>query len=185
MTYKNMSILMDVTKCIGCEECVKACRERNGPPPDKPWRWVKKTSGSIDLPAGDGASGYGQSERRFVRQAMPTLSRAGLRRSLYRRRHEKTRRRAGHLRPRHLHRLSLLLIACPWEIPRYSWEDTVPYVQKCDFCYRACGVDAKVPACIEACPNQATVFGARDELLAEAHRRLAAEPDEVPAKGLG
>ena len=41
MTYKHMSILTDVTKCIGCDKCVEACREENNLPPDKPWRWLK------------------------------------------------------------------------------------------------------------------------------------------------
>ena len=41
MTYKNMSILTDVTRCIGCDKCVEACREHNDLPPDKPWRWLR------------------------------------------------------------------------------------------------------------------------------------------------
>ncbi len=32
------------------------------------------------------------------------------------------------------------------------------------------------PACTAACPTQATIFGDRDELLAEAHRRIRAHP---------
>jgi formate dehydrogenase iron-sulfur subunit len=38
------------------------------------------------------------------------------------------------------------------------------------------GLPLRHPVCVEACPEQATIFGQRDELLAEAHRRLAAEP---------
>jgi formate dehydrogenase iron-sulfur subunit len=33
-----------------------------------------------------------------------------------------------------------------------------------------------LPACVEACPAEATVAGDRDELLAEAHRRIAENP---------
>ena len=65
------------------------------------------------------------------------------------------------------------MIACPWEIPRYSWEDTVPYIQKCDMCYERVVHEGAIPACVEACPEKATIFGERDELLAEARRRLA------------
>jgi formate dehydrogenase iron-sulfur subunit len=32
--------------------------------------------------------------------------------------------------------------------------------------------EGKLPACVEACPYEATVFGPRDELIAEAHRRI-------------
>jgi formate dehydrogenase iron-sulfur subunit len=68
------------------------------------------------------------------------------------------------------------MIACPFEIPRYSWEDTVPYVQKCDLCYDRVQNEGKPPACVEACPTEATIFGEREDLLEEARRRLAAEP---------
>jgi formate dehydrogenase iron-sulfur subunit len=74
------------------------------------------------------------------------------------------------------------MIACPWEIPRYSWEDSVPYIQKCHMCYDRVRDDGKPPACVEACPTQATIFGDRDELLTEARRRLAGEPDKYIQK---
>ena len=34
----------------------------------------------------------------------------------------------------------------------------------------------QLPACVEVCPRQAVVYGGRDELLAEARRRIAADP---------
>jgi formate dehydrogenase iron-sulfur subunit len=36
--------------------------------------------------------------------------------------------------------------------------------------------ELKEPACTHACPTQATRFGERDELLAEAHRSIRANP---------
>ena len=39
-----MSILTDVTKCIGCDKCVKACQEVNKLPAEKPWRWLSSIS---------------------------------------------------------------------------------------------------------------------------------------------
>jgi formate dehydrogenase iron-sulfur subunit len=38
-------------------------------------------------------------------------------------------------------------------------------------------VAGRQPACTEACPTKATIFGDRDELLAEARSRIAAKPD--------
>jgi formate dehydrogenase iron-sulfur subunit len=69
------------------------------------------------------------------------------------------------------------MIACPWEIPRYSWEDTVPFIQKCDMCYERVS-SGGIPACVEACPAEATIFGDRDELLSEARHRIASEPNK-------
>ena len=36
---KTMAILTDVTKCIGCEECVAACERTYHTGADAPYRW--------------------------------------------------------------------------------------------------------------------------------------------------
>jgi len=41
------------------------------------------------------------------------------------------------------------------------------------------------PACTAACPNGATVFGERDELIAEAHRRIGETPGKYINKVWG
>jgi formate dehydrogenase iron-sulfur subunit len=76
------------------------------------------------------------------------------------------------------------MMACPYGIPRYDWEATVPYVRKCDMCFERLEV-GKEPACTEACPEKATIFGPRDELLAEAHRRIAASPGKYQRRVFG
>ena len=38
---RSMAILTDVTRCIGCEECVLACRRTNDTGTDAPWRWER------------------------------------------------------------------------------------------------------------------------------------------------
>jgi formate dehydrogenase iron-sulfur subunit len=68
------------------------------------------------------------------------------------------------------------LVACPYGIPRYEWEESVPYVRKCTMCQPRLA-EGREPACVEACPNEALLFGARGEVLTEAHRRIAAQPD--------
>jgi formate dehydrogenase iron-sulfur subunit len=67
------------------------------------------------------------------------------------------------------------LQACPFHVPRYEWKSTKPGIRKCTFC--APRLAKGLPtACAEACPTGATKFGDRDELLAEAAGRIAAEP---------
>jgi formate dehydrogenase iron-sulfur subunit len=68
------------------------------------------------------------------------------------------------------------MMACPYEIPRYDWEATIPYVRKCILCYDRVK-QGQPPACTEACPAKATIFGDRDALLSEAHRRIELRPD--------
>jgi len=67
--------------------------------------------------------------------------------------------------------------ACPFNVPRYEWNNTVPAVAKCDMCVGR-AAEGKVPACVEACPTGATIIGPRSELLAEAHRRIEESPDD-------
>jgi len=69
------------------------------------------------------------------------------------------------------------MVACPFSIPRYEWDHPVPAVRKCDMCIDR-QREGKPPACAEACPQEATVYGTRDELIALAHQRIKESPDE-------
>lgn len=64
------------------------------------------------------------------------------------------------------------MLACPFHAVRYEWDTTFPLVKKCDMCFDRPGG----PACVEACPHDATMYGERDELLAIARDRIAKEP---------
>ena len=91
--------------------------------------------------------------------------------------------------------------ACPFGVPAIDyWEVDTPHLRKCEFCLgrqeskvlqaqlngkplegRALDDYRKsrhTPACAKACPTGAIQFGDRDKLLAEARRRIAAEPDK-------
>ena len=63
------------------------------------------------------------------------------------------------------------LVACPFSVPRYEWTKLAPYVKKCDMC-AARQASGQPPACVEACPTQASMVGWRDEILEEAQRRV-------------
>jgi formate dehydrogenase iron-sulfur subunit len=68
------------------------------------------------------------------------------------------------------------MLACPFHIPRYEWDKTEPFMVKCDLCFERLE-QGRLPACVDACPQQALTFGLRDTLLAEAHRRIRNRPD--------
>jgi formate dehydrogenase iron-sulfur subunit len=67
------------------------------------------------------------------------------------------------------------MMSCPYGIPRYDWDKTVPYIRKCILCYPRLK-EGKQPACTEICPTGATIFGNRDDLIAEARRRIEENP---------
>jgi hypothetical protein len=69
------------------------------------------------------------------------------------------------------------MMACPYAIPRYEWSDPVPYVRKCVLCHeQITSKKLDQPACTKACPNEATQYGERDELLQIARERIRAHP---------
>ncbi|MCU0727860.1 MAG: 4Fe-4S dicluster domain-containing protein [Planctomycetes bacterium] len=69
------------------------------------------------------------------------------------------------------------VIACPFSIPKYEWSSAVPRVRKCVMCHDRVS-RGKKPACTLFCPYGGIQSGPREEMLAEAKRRLAEEPDK-------
>ena len=176
MKIKHMSILTDVTKCIGCNQCVDACQEANDLPPEKPWRWLKKITDLSSARWTTLIKVKSDKGDRFVRRQCrhclePACVEACIVGAL-----QKTPEGAVVYDRDICIGCRYCMIACPWEIPRYSWEDTVPYIQKCHLCYERVIEEGKVPACVEACPTKATVFGERDELLTEGRKRISVDP---------
>jgi formate dehydrogenase iron-sulfur subunit len=67
------------------------------------------------------------------------------------------------------------MVACPFSVPKYEWGKLVPKVQKCTMCPDRVS-QGKMTACAEICPTGATKFGERDELIAEAQKRIRDNP---------
>ncbi|HVP50142.1 MAG TPA: 4Fe-4S dicluster domain-containing protein, partial [Candidatus Bathyarchaeia archaeon] len=71
------------------------------------------------------------------------------------------------------------MLACPYSVPRYQWAKLAPYVKKCDLCAERVKA-GRQPACTEACPVQASIFGERDALITEAWSRIRSDASYVP-----
>jgi formate dehydrogenase iron-sulfur subunit len=67
------------------------------------------------------------------------------------------------------------MLACPFRIPTYEWESPRPWVQKCSFCSERIK-DGLVPSCIKACPTTTMFYGEDKEVMAEAKTRIADNP---------
>jgi len=166
------AILTDTTLCTGCERCVAACKEENGLGKDRLWPGQESIDG---LSATRYCAVLRRPGGRFVRQQCrhclePACVSACLVGAL-----QKSPEGPVIYDARRCMGCRYCLTACPFKIPRYQWDRPVPYVRKCHFCYDRLK-RGQVPACVEACPEKATIFGDRQELLAEAHRRLRAHP---------
>jgi Fe-S-cluster-containing dehydrogenase component len=69
------------------------------------------------------------------------------------------------------------MVACPFQIPAYEYfEPLKPRVMKCNLCTDRTLKEGRAPACVEICPQEALLFGARDALLSVAHDRIRTHP---------
>lgn len=175
------AILTDTTLCTGCEECVKACKEVNDLGPDVPRRWKRTID---DLSSSRYTTMVRREGDRFVRRFCrhcvdPACVSACLVGAL-----QKTEEGPVIYDSDRCMGCRYCMNACPYGIPRYDWEKSIPFVQKCTMCYHRIQ-EGKQPACVDACAYDAAMFGPRDELLAEAHRRIAAEPDRYVDRVFG
>jgi formate dehydrogenase iron-sulfur subunit len=166
-----IGILVDVTKCTGCERCVEACMEENNLDPVK--AQVDRAVTKDGLSGNRWLSVPMVAEGRFVRMSCmhclePSCVSACLVGGL-----TKTPDGPVIYDPEKCIGCRYCMLACPFHIPRYEWGETVPFVRKCSLCTQRLQ-EGQVPACVEACPEDALTFGERDELLEEAHRLIVA-----------
>lgn len=69
------------------------------------------------------------------------------------------------------------MLSCPFQIPTFEWESTHPWVQKCSFCSERIK-DGLLPACIKVCPTTTMYYGEYNDVLGEAKKRIAANPSK-------
>ena len=161
------AILVDITKCIGCRSCEQACKQIHGFPMEAESR-LSPTALTVVEERGD----------HFVRRMCmhcqdPACASACL---------------VGALKKTALGPVTYdgakcigcryCLVACPFGVPRYQWSKLVPYVTKCDMCATR-QANGQPPACVEACPTQASIVGNRHEILEEAERRILGDEKYV------
>ncbi len=176
----KVAILTDTTKCNNCHECVVACKKQNKLPVDLPRRW--------DLDDGLSAKNWTSvvegPEHVFARKQCrhclePACASACPVGALHR-----TKLGAVVYDGNKCMGCRYCMMACPYGIPRYEWQAAVPYVRKCILCYDRIA-EGRQPACTEVCPQKATIFGDRDQLLAEAHARIGKDPGKYINKVWG
>ena len=170
----TIAILNDTTRCTGCEKCVAACKEEYELGRDRPWRAQGAVS---DLSSTRYTTIVRRPDEHYVRQQCrhclePACVSACLVGAM-----QKTPEGPVVYDADKCMGCRYCLAACPYGIPRYEWDQRVPYVTKCTMCIDRVR-QGDIPACVDACPEEATLFGTRTELLAEAHRRI----DENPGK---
>ena len=174
-----VALLYDATLCIGCKACMAACNEANDLPADTAAAPGALYHKPVDLSARAKTvvKLYAHStERSFVKvQCMQCLDPACASACML-----------GALQKTTFGVVSYdadlcvgcryCEVACPFGVPKFEWSKAAPKIVKCELCKERLAA-GKQPACTDVCPRTAVVFGPRKDLLEEAHRRIAANPD--------
>jgi formate dehydrogenase iron-sulfur subunit len=164
----SKAILYDATLCIGCKQCERACAEKNKLPYDdkiaeeaqqsehkftvvmtKDDKFMRRLCMHCEDPA---CASVCPVSALMKTEAGPVIYDAhkcmGCR---------------------------YCMLACAFQVPKYEWNSLNPRVRKCIMCPDWVS-NGWPTACAQACPTGATKFGDRDDLLAEAAKRISDTP---------
>lgn len=160
------SVLYDATKCIGCKLCEQACNAQNELPEGMAYTHVY-------LPEKEEGEDYFSlyAKHQCLHCIEPACVEACIVGAL-----KKTPEGPVLYDGDVCIGCRYCMVACPFGVPTYEWEKTIPYIQKCTFCSTRLD-DGMEPACVGSCPTRALQFGERDEMLEQARSYIAEEPD--------
>jgi Fe-S-cluster-containing dehydrogenase component len=180
------AVLVDTTKCVGCRACEAACAEANGLQAparsgDPAALAARRTTDERTYTVVNRVS---VDPERFVKTQCMHCVDPGCASACPAKALEKT--AAG---PVVYHGERCLgcrycMLSCPFDVPKYEYDDPAPYVVKCSFCAER-QAQGQPPACTSVCPSGALTFGRRDELLQEAKRRVYGDPEKYTAHVYG
>lgn len=162
---RRKGLLIDTTKCIGCQACASACKEANGLPGEE----EEKLSATAYTVVKKKEDVY---YRRLCMHCNDPTCSAVCPVGAF----EKTEEGAVIYKPKKCIGCRYCIQACPFGVPAYEWQKTSPLVRKCTMCIQRLK-KGDMPACAEACPTEATVFWDRDELIEGARKRIRENPD--------
>lgn len=163
----SWAVLIDLTRCTGCESCVLACKASNNlPHPDVVATSLDSDAFTCLETRSLAEGGVGYVKRQCMHCLTPACASACTVGAL-------TKSPEGPV----VYDSSKCIgcrycqYACPFGVPTFEWENPLGLIRKCQFCQARLGQGQK-PACAEACPNGALRFGRRDALLAQAHAQI-------------
>jgi len=164
----SKALLYDATMCIGCKQCEQACAAENKLPYDDGIAAEEKQSAhkyTAVLTRGD----------KFMRRLCMNCQQPACASVCPVGALEKTSFGPVTYDAGKCMGCRYCMVACPFSVPKYEWNQLFPKVRKCTLCSQRVA-SGKPTACAEICPTGATKFGERDELINEAQRRIRDNP---------
>ena len=172
-----VGVLVDTTRCIGCRACEVACGQANGmlvPDVEKDAALEKERTTSEKQ--WTVVNRY-QTEKGDVfvkKQCMhcwqPACTAACLTNAMF-----KTQEGPVIWKADKCMGCRYCMVSCPYNIPKFEYNEWNPDIQKCTMCYGRLQ-EGKPPACVEACPADALMFGQKRDLMEIARVRIYNHP---------
>jgi len=164
----SKALLYDATICIGCKQCEQACAAENKLPYDDAVAAEEKQSAhkyTAVLTKGD----------KFMRRLCMNCQQPACASVCPVGALEKTALGPVTYDADKCMGCRYCMVACPFGVPKYEWNQLFPKVRKCTFCSHRVA-NGKQTACAEICPTGATKFGDREDLINEAQQRIRDNP---------
>lgn len=172
---QQYAMLNDTTRCIGCQACEEACAEKNCFPESgtKPEPNNQRSTGTDALSVINAHStdkGIIFAKTQCMHCDQPACVSACLVNAMY-----KTKEGPVIWREDKCMGCRYCMISCPFDAPKFEYGSLNPRIRKCVMCFDRIE-EGKIPACAEACPQEAILFGKRGELLDIARKRISDHP---------
>ena len=172
-----VGVLVDTTRCIGCRNCEIACAQENGlEVPDIQNDGALEHERETDDTRWTVVNRYetDQGEVFVKTQCMhcwqPACAAACLTNAMY-----KTKEGPVIWREDKCMGCRLCMVSCPFDMPKFEYNEWNPRMQKCIMCASRV-TEGKKPACVESCPTDALSFGPKRELMETARVRIYNHP---------
>ena len=173
---QQYAMLHDTTRCVGCQACERACCEKNGfpePETEPEIGHVRVTSPEALTVVNARAKGKETSvfcKTQCMHCDQPACVSACLVNAMY-----KTAEGPVIWQEDKCMGCRYCMIACPYDVPKFEYGSINPRIRKCVMCYDRLQ-EGRIPACAEACPQEAILFGKRGDLLDIARKRIYDHP---------
>ncbi len=185
-----VGILYDSTLCVGCNACMAACKKANDmvpEPVDNPGTWdnpqdlsastlnvIKKATVGTGETKDSPSDGYAFIKRQCLHCIDPSCVTACPVSALTK--DEET--GIVHYNKNACIGCRYCQVACPYNIPKFEWDDPYPEIVKCQLCSHLIEKGG-ISACCSVCPTGASLFGPVEELIEESRRRLQMKPGKT------
>lgn len=165
-------MLIDVTRCNGCQSCALACKEANNRPNPtaEPTALSSDAYTFIDFRPDTDSAATVNVKRQCMHCQHPACASACTVGAL-----RKTAEGPVVYDSKKCIGCRYCQYACPFGVPTYDWNNPLGLIHKCQLCVQRLA-EGELPACVSSCPAGALRFGRRSDLLIQARAQIHSNP---------